>query len=259
MYFFHLRWCITCANWRKELETYFEPRLNRIKWHNKKSWCWPNGPQDIAEVFILPGWPTANINLLDISTIFNVWNRCSSFDRNAVQVLAPLKENRNELIHNTKNMLLTNAKKKLFFQNIKNVINHKDIRPLIQNHANISQLVRDLEKGNKLFADDVQSSLREIGKSQAEIKDTIHILSLDIRNTNNVISRIQRDIEKLSFRVTCMFVLVFSLTLAIFQSYVPDCTKQSEIDLQQQLYPSVQNKDLLKLTSTNGNFKVSFC
>jgi hypothetical protein len=161
----------------------------RQNWQTKKSWCWPYGGQEIAEVFILPEWRNININFKDMSTIFNVWNRCNQFQRPVVHLLEPLKESRNELVHNNVNMKLTNAKKKLIFQQIRDVINHPDIMQTLQNHAGVLQTLREIEK-EKLFENDLKRSLNAIGMQTADIQRKLNAFSLIVAENNKIQNKV---------------------------------------------------------------------
>ncbi|XP_060587556.1 uncharacterized protein LOC132743060 [Ruditapes philippinarum] len=215
------RWCVTCISWRQELEN-FIPRGVRRNWQDTASWCWPNGAKEIAEVFVFkfPGQGNRNINLKDLSTIFNVWNRCKQFQRPVVNLLEILKESRNELAHNNANMKLSNAKKTLIFQQINNVVSHPDIQQTIHNHADFLQTLHELENG-ELFMEDFERALHAIGLQNAEIETRLNDLSSTVNETN----------RKMLTHIFCLSVFIVILVFAVLFKEPPAYIAQQIIRL----------------------------
>ncbi|XP_053381158.1 protein TANC1-like [Mercenaria mercenaria] len=249
------RWCVTCTGWRIELENAMPRGIRRI-WNDKKSWNWPNSSRDIAEVFILPGWNTNNINLKDLSTIYNVWNRCLQFPRHVVQVLDNLKDSRNDLVHNTVSMKITSAKKKVIFQNITNVVNHPDIQPSLPNNANLLQTLRDLKKG-KLFQDDIRYTFNQIGKQNADIKAKLDRLALTLDDTNRTfhlqLEKLQKRFTRQAFVIPMVMVFAIAIMFGLSPCLIdPLCTMiQTKSSQQTGQFPGPR-RNLHILTSREG-------
>ncbi|XP_053381405.1 uncharacterized protein LOC128549123 [Mercenaria mercenaria] len=215
------RWCGTCTSWRIELDAYMTQgaRQNRIRWTDMKSWTWPVDERNIAEVFILPGWNTNNINLKDLSTTLAVWKRCSVFQRHVVQAAEPLKKNRNQLVHEyNASMKITNAKKIEIFQNIRNLITHPDIQPLIPNHNDLIRMIGELEQGDLFkYEDDIMNALRNIGMQNEDIQARLDRHALGLQEVHTKLDHLGRTIQHVFFRQNVLTVaFLFCLTVVIF-------------------------------------------
>ncbi|XP_045180048.2 uncharacterized protein LOC123539472 [Mercenaria mercenaria] len=255
------RWCPTCSSWRQELEQYIVQvrRRNRVRWSAMKSWTWPIDSLNIAEIFS----PDYNANnLKDISTILNIWERCSIFQRQ-VQVADPLRQSRNELIHqyNAK-MKITNAKKIEIFQNISNVITHPDIQPLIPNHNDLVQTIGHLEQGDLFrYETDIMDALRDIGMQNADIYARLDRNALGLHETHTKLEKNALIIQKLTKHVFWVIVIsimimfnlcVLSLCGFVWYLNTPACVPLKDIGIKRDTHTSELPKAPYTLESTEG-------
>ena len=67
------------------------------------SWTWSDGPEFIAEVFLVQGWAkdVAKVNIEDLSTALGLWDNCTEYDIQ-INTLKKLREVRNFVAHNPK-------------------------------------------------------------------------------------------------------------------------------------------------------------
>ncbi|XP_060593007.1 uncharacterized protein LOC132747603 [Ruditapes philippinarum] len=143
----HKRWCPTCFAWKEELTKYLKSQREQLKWNQMKSWMWPVSSDEIREVFMPADWKMKDINFKDLSTIINVWKRCTEVNARMVTGIGKLRKLRNEFTHKYGTTLYMEDNELLnkFFI-IFNVLNHPDIQAAIPNFNDLIKTLKDLEQ-----------------------------------------------------------------------------------------------------------------
>jgi hypothetical protein len=93
---------------------------------------WPVSSDEIREVFMPADWKMKDINFKDLSTIINVWKRCTEVNARMVTGIDKLRKLRNEFTHKYGTTLYIEDNELLnkFFI-IFNVLRHPDIKAAI--------------------------------------------------------------------------------------------------------------------------------
>jgi hypothetical protein len=108
---------------------------------------WPESSDEIREVFMPADWKMKNINFKDLSTVINVWKRCTEVNARMVNGIDKLRKLRNEFTHkySTKLSVEDNEMRNEFLI-IFNVLRHPDIQAAIPNYNELIEKLEELEK-----------------------------------------------------------------------------------------------------------------
>ncbi|WAR03728.1 PGRP1-like protein [Mya arenaria] len=150
-------WCIACTSWKKELESPGNMRTPAgTQWDKMESWLWPKDFRNIAQVFIQTGWNTANVDLQDLTTVFGIWRRLARVPQTTVTDSDVLRDIRNSIAHATAQrvMRVDDSTKTQTFQEIRNVLSNRDVKPFVADFNAVMGMMASLENASKNDEDD---------------------------------------------------------------------------------------------------------
>jgi hypothetical protein len=143
------------------LTKYLRNKREVLEWNKMKSWMWPESPDAIREVFMSADLKMNDINFKDLSTIINVWKRCTEVNAKMVTGIDKLRKLRNEFTHEYGTTLSVEENEMVNkFYIIFNVLRNPDIQAAIPNYNDLIKTLEDLEKFG--METDVEEALRKI-------------------------------------------------------------------------------------------------
>ena len=142
-----------------------------------QSWSWPNGPEFIAEVFLVQGWAkdVAKVNLDDLSTALGLWNNCTVYNIQP-NTSKKLREVRNAYVaHNPKSEVSDDKLTKIFMV-LGVLFRDADLKNFIDENKCLQELDEIKQKKDDRFDDllaKVDSLSGDLDKVLDYIRETV--------------------------------------------------------------------------------------